>query len=49
MAEQLGHHSPTVTLRYYAAAMREEETDLASPISFPTAPSSHPPPVRIQD
>jgi len=28
VAEQLGHHSPTVTLRYYAAAMREEETDL---------------------
>ena len=29
VADQLGHHSPTVTLRTYAHALKEEEGDLS--------------------
>ena len=29
MADQLGHADPALTLRVYAHAMREEETDLS--------------------
>ena len=47
MADVLGHQDPAFTLRVYAHAMREEETDLAfaevgreaSTASDPTAPS----------
>jgi integrase len=29
VADQLGHADPSLTLRYYAHALREEETDLS--------------------
>ena len=50
VADQLGHSSPTLTLKTYAHAMREEEADLSfAEFGSPKRPYTAPPDLEKPD